>query len=265
MKSSRKELKQKAKEQLRGQWLIPVLVTLIIGVISFVTEKINNGLIENSSGSMLFSLISLFISLIISIAVTAFYLKLGRGKKVEFSDLLIDGRTMGKGIGIQLLTTLILIPVVIVSVIIFVLIAVFGFGNLMTGAAYAYKYMDIASLASMASGLIWLFIIALLVISVPLIIIGSYFSLAIMFICEDKNRGVWECIRLSFQHMNGNLWRYIILQLSFIGWGILSIFTLGIGLLWLIPYITVTEVNFFNDVTGFDDRNLTANNCELDF
>lgn len=258
MKSSRKELKQKSRDQLRGQWMIPVIVTLITGIISIVTGKIGEGFVENSGGSILFSIISTLISIIIGIAVTAFYLKLGRGKKVEFSDLLIEGRTMGKGIGIDLLTTVMLIPLVIVCVIIFVIIAIFGFGSALSG----YPYID---MSSMVSSLFWLFFVALLVISVPLMILGSYFALAIMFICEDNTRGVWECIKLSFQHMNGNLWRYILLQLSFIGWGLLCILTIGIGFLWLIPYITVTDINFFNDVTGYDDRNLIKDYSELDF
>lgn len=45
--------------------------------------------------------------------------------------------------------------------------------------------------------------------------------------------------------MDGYKWRYFLLNLSFIGWGILCIFTLGIGLLWLIPYINTSLAEFY--------------------
>nr|MCG0056803.1 DUF975 family protein [Escherichia coli] len=45
--------------------------------------------------------------------------------------------------------------------------------------------------------------------------------------------------------MNGYKWTYFLLLLSFIGWGILSIITLGIGLLWLVPYVTTSLGVFY--------------------
>ena len=55
-------------------------------------------------------------------------------------------------------------------------------------------------------------------------------------------------MRRSRQIMDGNKWRLIVLALSFLGWIILGILTLGIGYLWLIPYMTTTESAFYCDV-----------------
>lgn len=63
---------------------------------------------------------------------------------------------------------------------------------------------------------------------------------------EDAN--YMDCITESRQLMNGNKWRYFVLQLSFIGWGILSVLTLGIGLLWLNPYMNATYAAFYKDL-----------------
>ena len=48
--------------------------------------------------------------------------------------------------------------------------------------------------------------------------------------------------------MDGYKAQLFILNLSFIGWHILSIFTLGIGYLWLTPYISATKAAFYNNL-----------------
>jgi uncharacterized membrane protein len=48
--------------------------------------------------------------------------------------------------------------------------------------------------------------------------------------------------------MYGFKWKYFCLALRFLGWAILCLFTLGIGFLWLIPYMQVSFANFYDDV-----------------
>lgn len=48
--------------------------------------------------------------------------------------------------------------------------------------------------------------------------------------------------------MKGNRIRLVMLQISFIGWGLISILTLGIGLLWLNGYILCTTAWFYKDL-----------------
>jgi uncharacterized membrane protein len=48
--------------------------------------------------------------------------------------------------------------------------------------------------------------------------------------------------------MNGNKGKLFGLYLSFIGWGILCILTLGIGFLWLYPYVSLSLANFYEDI-----------------
>ena len=50
--------------------------------------------------------------------------------------------------------------------------------------------------------------------------------------------------------MNGHKWELFIMGLSFLGWLILSALTLGIGLLWLLPYIQVTLRIYYLSITG---------------
>ena len=50
--------------------------------------------------------------------------------------------------------------------------------------------------------------------------------------------------------MKGNRGNYFLLELSFIGWAILSVLTLGIGFLWLAPYMSVASVCFYDRIIG---------------
>lgn len=59
-----------------------------------------------------------------------------------------------------------------------------------------------------------------------------------------------EAISESRKVMDGHKGQLFVLDLSFIGWAILSCLTLGIGFLWLIPYVRVTHANFYRQLVG---------------
>ena len=48
--------------------------------------------------------------------------------------------------------------------------------------------------------------------------------------------------------MKGYKWKYVCLSLSFIGWMLLSILTLGIGLIFLYPYMQVSYICFYEKI-----------------
>lgn len=57
-----------------------------------------------------------------------------------------------------------------------------------------------------------------------------------------------EAIELSMAMMQGHKLDYFVLCLTFIGWAILSILTLGIGYFWFLPYFYSTLANFYEEV-----------------
>ena len=62
---------------------------------------------------------------------------------------------------------------------------------------------------------------------------------------EMKNNAA---IEESMRIMNGHKLELFLLDLSFIGWAILSILTCCIGFLWLTPYMNMARVNFYEDL-----------------
>jgi uncharacterized membrane protein len=62
---------------------------------------------------------------------------------------------------------------------------------------------------------------------------------------EMKNNAA---IEESMRMMDGHKLERFLLDLSFIGWAILSILTCCIGFLWLVPYMNMAHVNFYEDL-----------------
>ncbi len=71
------------------------------------------------------------------------------------------------------------------------------------------------------------------------------FSQAFFILAEDRSKSITECLSESAEMMKGYKWEFFVLELSFIGWWIVSALTLGIGGLWVAPYQKVTEANFY--------------------
>jgi len=57
-----------------------------------------------------------------------------------------------------------------------------------------------------------------------------------------------QAINMSRRMMKGHKFDLFFLHLSFIGWGILSVLTAGVGLLWLVPYMNTTQAAFYQEV-----------------
>ena len=80
---------------------------------------------------------------------------------------------------------------------------------------------------------------------VPGIIVGLMFSQSYYILSEDPSKSITQCIKQSVDMMNGHKWDLFYLELTFIGWWLLTAITVGIAGLWVAPYVKVTETNFY--------------------
>lgn len=77
-------------------------------------------------------------------------------------------------------------------------------------------------------------------------IIASYrYAMAPYLMAENPQLGINEAIKMSSYMMKGNKGKLFCLHLSFLGWAILCALTLGIGYIFLCPYMLSTESAFF--------------------
>lgn len=80
-------------------------------------------------------------------------------------------------------------------------------------------------------------------------IVKSYsYSMAAYIAAENPDMSATDAINESKRLMDGNKWRLFCLDLSFIGWSILCVFTLGIGTLFLRPYREAAFAAFYREI-----------------
>ena len=104
---------------------------------------------------------------------------------------------------------------------------------------------------------LFIFLWSLLFI-IPGIIKSFAYSLVPMLLGDDKYKDLTytDYITKSRAMMNGHKMDFFVLKLSFIGWHMLAILTLGILELWIVPYQCVAETKFLYDVkTEYEKKN----------
>ena len=83
---------------------------------------------------------------------------------------------------------------------------------------------------------------------IPGLIKSFSYSQTFYILRDNPDLSANEAITLSRKMMGGNKENLFCLGLSFIGWVILSVFTLGIGFLWLAPYAYTSFALFYENV-----------------
>lgn len=96
---------------------------------------------------------------------------------------------------------------------------------------------------------LFIFLWSLLLV-IPGIIAAFSYSQTYFILVEDKTISASDAIKKSKELMDGNKWKYACLGFRFFGWALLCILTLGIGFLWLGPYIMVANARFYDEITG---------------
>ena len=83
---------------------------------------------------------------------------------------------------------------------------------------------------------------------VAMVIAMLSYSQAMYIIADESSVKASAAIARSKKMMDGNKGRLFCLHLRFIGWSLLCILTLGIGYLWLMPYMSTSLAHFYDDL-----------------
>ena len=187
----RSELKRSAKNKLKGNWGIMVVIFLIY----MGAESIIQSLVE--SKGLLFSFAVLILTAPIYLSIAKITLDLSTGEaRPQISQLL------------------------------------YGF-------EYLFKTIGLHLIMFVAVGIGMIFFI------VPGIIISLMFSQAVYILADNPEINIIDALKESIRLTKGYKWNMFILQISFIGLILLGLITLGIGLLWVSPYMKVTNAELY--------------------
>ena len=120
------------------------------------------------------------------------------------------------------------------------------FGNLLDGFSITLKLILLGFLRTLFITL-WS-----LLFYFPGIIAAYRYRMSLYLLLDHPEMGVMECLRTSKQMMKGHKWECFVMDLSFIGWRLLSELPL-IGYfvsLWVTPYINTTYVLYYMALAG---------------
>ena len=106
---------------------------------------------------------------------------------------------------------------------------------------YAQKYV-------LLSGL-FIFLWSLLLF-IPGIVKAYAYSMVYYVKADHPEYGWRECMDESQRLMTGHKWEKFVLDLSFIGWGIVGSLCLGVGTLWVMTYMAATEAQYYEYLTS---------------
>ncbi|PEG81343.1 MULTISPECIES: DUF975 family protein [unclassified Lactobacillus] len=219
MAVTRKELKDNAKQYLRGNWGWAIIVFLITAIIVGIFTGAGHWLDEtyiNYDGTNIFyqfaspiGSILLWIGSFIGLSRNIAFLELRDDQKEEKPYMAAFSVFTENRFGPELIN--------------FVLVSIFTF--LWT----------------------WLLII-------PGIIKAYSYSMT-PYIVKDmvasgKQVSATDGINASKELMKGHKMALFIFDLSFLGWNILAAITCGIGYLWVTPYYQTAKANFYRHIAG---------------
>ena len=95
-----------------------------------------------------------------------------------------------------------------------------------------------------------------LLLIIPGIVKAYSYRLVPYILSDNPDMQPTEAITKSREMMNGNKWNTFVLDLSFLGWALLGIITLGIVyVLYTQPYVCATDAEIYNKLKGDSDVN----------
>lgn len=245
---TRKELKNKAKQSLKGNYWRVVLISLIMffltgGSVVTIQDKKDLELFNTTEGET--SVIS--DSELASMGITDLDTK-------EISTLIIS---------VLVATTILYVIILVVTFAYKGLIynpfdvgaRRFFFKNLNEKAnikeiiyAFENQYTNVAKILFVRDLKVALWSMLFVV---PGIIKSYEYYMLPYLLAENPNLTKKEAFALSKQMMKGNKWNTVVLELSFIGWNILSAMTFGlVGIFYLEPYRNLTVAALYEEISA---------------
>lgn len=230
MNRSTGELKSMARQMLLGNYRVPILAMLLASLIpslfllpfQYLCSDRDTVLMQQIIYYLADFIISL-IEILLAGGVSRIHLKLARKQPIVLKDMfwVIENRPDRFILGGLLL----------------VIIETLPFAPLLLFLRFDAKEMNARNIIVLSV----LFLVGMIID----LYLAMHFSMVFILYADDVQINVIEAFRLSIKMMKGHKIKLFLMQLSFIGYLLLGVLSLGIGLLWVSPYMTQSATNFY--------------------
>lgn len=226
-----------AREALLGNYMVPIAAQFLLTMGTMLVSNLFSVFFqtEGTLNMVLSTVASFVIVLILNIFNAGLYammLHISRGENYFFSDLLYffrnnPDRVIVAGFVFALIEFVTAIPLKIVL----------------------YQVpADVSDLQAVSNWFVGVGF-AMLLQAVLQALLTLPFAMTYWVLCDNEWMGGLQALRESWRIMKGRKLSYLGLILSFVPYMILVVLTWGIGILWVIPYMSVSEAFFYRAVT----------------
>lgn len=234
MKRDVKELKRIARGNLQGKYLelirAFVFCNLIVSLIEMPFSWMTNE-IKFSTQNIIYygaSILITIASVVLTVGQYCLHLRVARTGKIHlgelFYPLMHDANRL------------------IIAEVILTILRLVGLAPAIGAVAIIYFYEEI-NMYLLALGLAILGCILTAFIEVT-------FGMTYFALIDGEELSVWQAIKTALNLIKGHKGRFLYMYISFIGMYMLVALTLGLGLLWVQPYVMQTTTVFYLDIKG---------------
>ena len=237
--TSRRELKNYAKQAMSGKYGILILAFVAVQALALISSMISSALFPGEETidivlSYAFTFILTLLINVVAAGMNYMYLNIARGKAYSLNDLFYfyrhhPDRVIVAGFFMAVLNLLTMLPYTIYS------------NANLPGEDASVEVLITWLYTGVVLMIVGMIVYQILVIPLEM----TYYILA-----DKPELKSTEAMKESLEMMHGNFGRYLMLKISFIPLMFLSVFTFYIALLWIFPYMAMTEVMFYRDLTG---------------
>lgn len=235
-----------ARKALKGFWLKSIGMTLLGGIISwaiiFALSLTSILFLENGTDSpqnylvsFIFDMLETILVEILAIGFFAYLYEIYKHRKSSFRKLFVGFENFSRN-----------------AVILIIVALIKGFF-----ASIADGFLDYFSQRVSFEENLFFYILLVAIVIIFLCYVGyklfpTWVGLMLKMSLDDSPYPT-DLIRQTFSQVYGYNYKFFCLYLRFFGWGIIGCLTLGIGFLWIIPYLSVSTVIFFDSIFNPED------------
>lgn len=250
MKRKISELKVLAKKSLDGYYSLLAGALVLISFLSGIGGALSVMLFQGNSMfdlvmSQIFSLIISVVMSVFSAGVYYMFLNVSRGKKTSMQDVTYlfyhhPDRIIVVSLIVTVVQYLLMLPSMIMNY----------------RMDVSANLLEVLQQSLLVSLVMFVGIVVAQLVTMP-IAFGYY------LLIDDVEMNATDALKKSMQMMKGNYGRYIYMQLSFLGLMILGVLTLYVGFIWIMPYMQMTEIEFYREILGeLDESEKTTTSFE---
>lgn len=244
------EIRAQARAALKDQWgtnaAIVFCSRIFVGFFTLAVANIGRFDTYSYWNGIITFLIAIFIAFAFIYAQYFVALKVIRGNRAEFTDIFVifSGKYYLPMFVFNLVSTflqflsglIIYVPMLLIFG--FASYANFAFGGLLASLGGLFRALSINNILYMLVTVVTVVLFVLFVF-----IVSGIFQFAAWAKIENPTLPIFKAISYAWFLIKDRLWKYILLNVSFIGWGLSCIFVLPV--LWVLPYYNTSMAAFY--------------------